>query len=121
MPPDCEGWEDLYAPYIRFGESRRPFEEGRFWFQDALHAPEPLYPFDAFAYMSASVAINQTSARLFAQPTSGAEMRILNGYVYVQRESSHRRRDPCATSGAVPSAAATTTSTGRALRGWVER
>ena len=47
VPPGCEGWEELYPAYVRFGEDRRAFEESRFWFQDALHAPEPYYPFDA--------------------------------------------------------------------------
>ena len=81
--PGCEGWEELYAPHIRFGEARRPFEEGRFWFQEALHAPEPLYPFDALVFEWTVAALNQTSARLFAVPPSlGVEFRILNGYAY---------------------------------------
>ena len=49
IPPDCEGWEEMYARHAVFGEARRGFEESRFWFQDGLHAAEPLYPFDSFA------------------------------------------------------------------------
>ena len=41
IPPDCEGWEEMYARHVVFGEARRAFEEGRFWFQDGLHAAEP--------------------------------------------------------------------------------
>jgi pyruvate, water dikinase len=88
VPAGCEGWEELYAAHVRFCEARRPFEEGRFWFQEALHAPEPLYPFDAFVFESAVVAFNQTSSRLFAVPPSlGSEVRILNGYVYITPNS----------------------------------
>jgi pyruvate,water dikinase len=84
VPAGCEGWEELYAPHIRFSDARRSFEESHFWFQNGLHVPEPLYPFDALVYMSAAVAMNQSAARLFAVPPSlGAEMRIHNGYVYV--------------------------------------
>jgi pyruvate, water dikinase len=88
VPPGCEGWEELYAPHVRFSEHRRGFEDGRFWFQEGLHAPEPLYPFDAFVWEWAVVALNQTSARLFALPSSlGVECRILNGYAYVTANS----------------------------------
>jgi phosphohistidine swiveling domain-containing protein len=88
VPPGCEGWEELYAPHVRFGESRRSFEEGRFWFQEGLHAPEPMYPFDAVVAEWATAAFNQTSSRLFVVPASlGAEFRMLNGYVYISPNS----------------------------------
>ncbi len=84
IPRDCEGWEQMYASHVLFGEDRRAFEESRFWFQDGLHAAEPLYPFDSFAFEYAVVALNQASSRLFVVPPSlGVECRILNGYVYV--------------------------------------
>jgi pyruvate,water dikinase len=88
VPPGCEGWEELYAPHVRFSDDRRDFEDGRFWFQEGLHAPEPLYPFDAIGFEWAVVAFNQTAARLFAVPSSlGVECRILNGYVYISANS----------------------------------
>ena len=88
IPPGCDRWEELYAPHVRFSAARRAFEESRFWFQEGLHAPEPIYPFDALVFEWAVVALNQTSARLFAVPPSlGAEVRILNGYVYVSSNS----------------------------------
>ena len=84
IPPGCEGWEEMYARHVVFGEDRRGFEEGRFWFQDGLHAAEPLYPFDSIAFEYAMVAFNQASSRLFVVPPSlGAECRLLNGYVYL--------------------------------------
>jgi pyruvate,water dikinase len=84
IPPDCEGWEQMYACHVVFGEARRAFEEGRFWFQDGLHAAEPLYPFDSFVFEYAVVALDQAISRLFVFPTSvGHECRLLNGYVYL--------------------------------------
>ena len=84
IPPDCEGWEEMYARHVVFAEDRRAFEEGRFWFQDGLHAAEPLYPFDSFLFEYAVVALNQSLSRLFVFPTSlGQECRLLNGYVYL--------------------------------------
>ena len=70
IPPDCEGWEEMYARHVLFGEDRRAFEEGRFWFQDGLHAAEPLYPFDSFVFEYAVVALNQANSRLFVVPAS---------------------------------------------------
>ena len=45
-PPGCQGWEEMYPEYTIFKKEQRAFIEGRFWFQDSLHAPEPLFPFD---------------------------------------------------------------------------
>ncbi len=88
MPPGCEGWEEMYPYHASFGEDRRAFEEDRFWFHDALHFAEPLYPFDAVVLDYAVVALSQASARLFVVPSSlGAEYRILNGYQYVSTNS----------------------------------
>ena len=53
IPLGCEGWEEMYARHVVFGEDRRAFEEGRFWFQDGLHAAEPLYAFDPCVFESA--------------------------------------------------------------------
>ncbi|HXH96159.1 MAG TPA: PEP-utilizing enzyme [Gaiellaceae bacterium] len=87
VPEACAGWEEMYPSYTRFHEARRPFEESRFWFQEALHSPEPFYPFDTLVWLAAVVALNQASARLFAQPSLGIEGRILNGYPYASPNS----------------------------------
>ena len=84
IPPDCDGWEEMYARHAVFGEARRGFEESRFWFQDGLHAAEPLYPFDSFLFEYGVVAMNQANSRLFVEPRSlGFECRVLNGYIYL--------------------------------------
>jgi phosphohistidine swiveling domain-containing protein len=88
IPDGCAGWEDLYAYHTRFSEDRRAFDEDRFWFQDGLHTPEPLYPFDAIVFEWAVVALNQAASRLFAVPPSlGAEFRNLYGYTYISANS----------------------------------
>ncbi len=88
VPQGCEGWEELYPRYHQFAESRRAFEEGRFWFQDAVHYAEPYYPFDAVVLEFTLVGFSQASARLFVIPPSlGLESRILNGYVYLSGNS----------------------------------
>jgi pyruvate,water dikinase len=74
----------MYPYHVPFSEDRRDFEEGRFWFQDALHWPEPMAPFEAVLVENVFVGFGQGNARIFAiPPTLGAEYRILNGYVYL--------------------------------------
>lgn len=88
LPPECQGWEELYPPHALFVEERREFDEGRFWFQDAVHYAEPYYPFDTVVVDWIGVAFCQSSARLFVVPTSlGVEYRILGGYVYLSPNS----------------------------------
>ncbi len=73
----------MYPRHALFHDDRRVFDEERFWFQDGMHWPEPIHPFDAVVVEAMFVGFNQTSARLFAIPPSlGAEYRLLGGYVY---------------------------------------
>ncbi len=46
-PPGCEGWEEMYPYYIRFGvgPKRKELEKQKFWFYDSLHFPGPQLPF----------------------------------------------------------------------------
>jgi pyruvate, water dikinase len=88
IPSESVGWEEMYAHHAPFRAERREVDDERFWFQEALHAPEPLYPFDSIAFDYTVAAFNQASARLFAIPASlGAEYRILNGYLYISANS----------------------------------
>jgi pyruvate,water dikinase len=83
IPPDCKGWEEMYAYHVPFSEDRRDFDEGRLWIQDGLHTAEPICPLEGAWLDCAVVALNQASTRLFAIPPSlGIEYRILNGYNY---------------------------------------
>jgi pyruvate, water dikinase len=88
IPAECAGWEELYVPHAVFAEDRCEHDEGRFWFQDSLHFPEPFHPFDAVVQDFVSVGLSQASTRLFVIPPSkGIEYRLLNGYVYLSSSS----------------------------------
>ena len=41
IPLDCDGWEEMYARHVVFGEDRRAFEEGRFWFRTGCTPQSP--------------------------------------------------------------------------------
>ncbi len=84
-PPGAEGWERLYPPYYRFGEDRRKLDEGKFWFFDGMHNPEPMYPFDTIMTETWWVALNQYTTRVWVVPPvpNGIDHRVLNGYLYI--------------------------------------
>ena len=88
IPSECKGWEELYPYHAVFSEDRRAFDESRLWFQDSLHGPEPVHPFDFVWWDYGVAAMNQANTRLFVVPPSlGAEYRVLNGYVYFSANS----------------------------------
>jgi pyruvate,water dikinase len=83
-PPGAEGWEELYSYHIVFSDDRRPYEDGRFWFQDGMHWPKPVAPWDATIVEYAVPALSQCNTRLYAVPPArGIDVRVLNGYVYM--------------------------------------
>lgn len=91
-PEGAEGWEDMYAYYVRFGPERRKFDEGKFWFCNTLHFPEPLPPFDMIAAEACYMGIGQFQSRVFSIPNVlGIEHRVLNGYVYI---TANQETDP---------------------------
>ena len=84
-PEGAEDWRMLYPYYALFSEERREEEEGKFWFFDGMHNPEPIYPFDTIMTENWSVSLNQCS-----RPASGRsrlprvfDQRMLNGYLYM--------------------------------------
>jgi pyruvate,water dikinase len=83
-PAGAEGWARMYPYYSLFSEDRREFEESKLWFHDAMHYPEPVYPFDLLMPEDTWVILNQNTTRVFRVPSSlGLDHRVLNGYVYV--------------------------------------
>ncbi len=88
IPPECEGWEEMYSYFDLFSEERRAFDESRCWFQLTSHYAEPFYPFDSIFVDYATFALNQVSSRIYVVPPSlGLEVRILNGYFYLSPNS----------------------------------
>jgi pyruvate,water dikinase len=83
-PEGADGWQSLYPYYALFSEPRRAVEEGRFWFFDGMHNPEPIFPFDTIMTENWWVACNQMTTRVFLVPPAwGIDHRIVNGYLYI--------------------------------------
>lgn len=83
-PAGAEGWEDLYTYSLPFSEDRRAYEDQVFWFQDGVHWPEVLTPWDATFYEYAIASLSQYNTRHYLIPPAlGVDYRVLNGYAYL--------------------------------------
>jgi pyruvate,water dikinase len=83
-PPGCEGWQEMYPAYALFDEHRREADEGRFWFWNSMHFPEPMPAFDVICIDSPYQAIGSWQNRVFAVPPAmGIDYRCINGYIYI--------------------------------------
>ncbi len=86
VPEECEGWEEMYPRYFRFGESpeRSELERDRFWFWDQKDSPTPLRPWDiTLCVESIAMQLSQAQSRVFAVPPAmGIDLRIIAGYSY---------------------------------------
>jgi len=40
VPPELEGWEEMYPSHYLFSMDRGEWEKTQFWGQDKIHAPE---------------------------------------------------------------------------------
>jgi pyruvate,water dikinase len=87
-PDGAEGWEELYPYYSLLSEDRREYEDAKFWFFDAMHNPEPIYPFDTIMTENWWVGLNQLTTRVWVIPPAlGIDQRIVNGYLYISPTS----------------------------------
>ncbi len=83
-PPGAAGWEKLYLYSSLFSEDRREYEDAGFWFQDGVHWPAVLTPWDATFLEFALASLSQYNTRHYLIPPAlGVDFRILNGYVYL--------------------------------------
>ncbi|MDR3487440.1 MAG: PEP-utilizing enzyme [Bradyrhizobium sp.] len=83
-PKGAEGWEQMFPYYALISAERRALEEGKFWFFDGMHNPEPLYPFDTIMTENWWVAASQMTTRVWPIPLAmGIDHRIINGYLYI--------------------------------------
>jgi pyruvate,water dikinase len=83
-PEGCEGWQDMYPYYALLGEDRREADEGRLWFWNSMHFPEPMPAFDVVAIDGPYYALANWQNRVFAiPPAMGIDYRIVNGYVFI--------------------------------------
>lgn len=83
-PAGAEGWERMYPYYLLFSEDNREYEDNTLWFQDGMHHPEVLYPFDTITHECWRIALGQYNTRVFdVPPAYGIEQRIVNGFLYI--------------------------------------
>ncbi len=83
-PASAAGWEEMYSWYHLYSEDHRAEEEGRFWFQDRLHNPDPIYPYDEVIPENWWRALGAFNTRIFAMPPAfGVDQRILLGRLYL--------------------------------------
>lgn len=83
-PAGAEGWQRMYPYYLLFSDENRDYEEGQLWFQDGMHHPEVLYPFDTITHECWRIALGQYNTRVFSVPPAyGIEQRVVNGFLYV--------------------------------------
>lgn len=83
-PEGAEGWQDMYTYPSLFSEQRRGFEDSMFWFQDGVHWPNVMTPWDATFFEFALASLSQYNTRhLQVPPANGIAFRILNGYGYL--------------------------------------
>ncbi len=62
---------------------RKPDDVQMFWFQDAMHLPQPLSPLDATLYQQAfAEGATQTISQM-SMPISGFRAEVFNGYTYL--------------------------------------
>ena len=78
--PGAENWQDMYPYYTRV----QPGDDGRFWFYNSMHFPDPMPAFDALTAEVPYHAMGAVTTRTFAFPTAlGIDYRIINGRVYI--------------------------------------
>jgi len=83
-PAGAEGWQELYSYSLPFSEDRREYEDSMFWFQDGVHWPEVISPWDATFYEFAIASLSQYNTRHYLIPPAlGVDYRVLNGYAFL--------------------------------------
>jgi len=84
LPKELEGWEEMYPVVRLFSKDREEWEKGQFWFQDKIHAPEPLYPLDDIFQEAWQIALSGYTTRVFCiPPAQGIAQRLLGCYMYI--------------------------------------
>ena len=84
LPPELEGWEEMYPPQRLFSPDRAEWEKKHFWYQDKIHAPDPMYPLDDIFQEAWQIALSQFTTRVFCiPPAQGVAQRMLGCYMYI--------------------------------------
>jgi pyruvate,water dikinase len=84
VPKELEGWEEMYPPQRLFSKDREGWEKRHFWYQDKIHAPEPMYPLDDIFHEAWQIALSQYTTRVFCiPPAQGVAQRMMGCYMYI--------------------------------------
>lgn len=83
-PAGSLGWRSWYPSTLLFDESQRGADEVAFWFQDAVHWPEVVTPWEATILEFTIISLAETTNRRHVLPASrGVRSRVHRGYVYL--------------------------------------
>ena len=84
VPPELEGWEEMYPSHHLFSKDRADWEKQQFWYQDKIHAPEPMPPLDLLFQEAWQIALSQYTTRVFCiPPAQGIAQRMVGCYMYI--------------------------------------
>ncbi|MBW2607582.1 MAG: PEP-utilizing enzyme, mobile region [Deltaproteobacteria bacterium] len=84
IPPELEGWEEMYPSHHLFSKDRADWEKGQFWYLDKIHAPEPMPPLDLIFQEAWQISLSQYTTRVFCiPPAQGIAQRMVGGYMYI--------------------------------------
>ncbi len=84
VPPELEGWEEMYPSHYLFSQDRADWEKSQFWFQDKIHAPEPMPPLDLIFQEAWQISLSQYTTRVFCiPPAQGIAQRMVGPYMYI--------------------------------------
>jgi len=84
IPPELEGWEEMYPSHYMFSKERGEWESNQFWFQDKIHAPEPMPPLDLIFQEAWQISLSQYTTRVFCiPPAQGIAQRMVGCYMYI--------------------------------------
>jgi len=84
VPPEMEGWEEMYPPHRLFSAERQDWEDTQFWYQDKIHAPDPMVPLDEIFHQAWQISLAQHTTRVFCiPPAQGVAQRMLGCYMYI--------------------------------------
>jgi pyruvate,water dikinase len=84
VPSELEGWEEMYPSHHLFSSERADWEKGQFWYQDKIHAPEPVPPLDLIFQEAWQISLSQYTTRVFCiPPAQGIAQRMMGCYMYI--------------------------------------
>ena len=85
LPPEnLKDWEEMYPSHHLFSKDRADWEKQQFWYQDKIHAPEPVPPLDHIFQEAWQIALSQYTTRVFCiPPAQGIAQRMVGCYLYI--------------------------------------